>query len=63
MRGPEAVDELDGVSAGGDDVAEVHDDYDVVGQAVGQQLCTLEVPAQAVEVQRFDPQLDPSGVA
>ena len=57
----EAVDELDRVSAGGDDVAEVHDDADVVGQAVGQQLCALEVPAQPVEVQRLGPQLDAVG--
>ncbi len=39
-------------------MAEVHDDSDVgTGKAVGEELCTLSVPAQPVVVQGFGPQL------
>ena len=48
---PEPRDELDRVPAGRDDVAEVHHDPDVVGQAIGQQLGALEVPAQPMQMQ------------
>ena len=55
----EAADELDGVAAGGDDVAEVHHHpHPARRQAVGELLRPLEVPAQPVVVQRLGPQLD-----
>ncbi len=51
MRGREAVDELGRVAAGGDNVAEIHDDCrPCVEQAIGEQLRAFEVPAQSVEV-------------
>ena len=64
MRGPNRLDELHRVAAGGDDVAEVHHDADVVAglvEAARKLLSAFDVEAQPVEVQRFDPQLHAVG--
>ena len=56
--GSEPVDEVHRVATGGDDVAEVHHDADLIGDPARQCLCPLDVEAQTVEVQRLRPQPD-----
>ena len=55
----EAIDEVAGIAAGSDDVAEVHHQlYRGACEPVGELLCAFEIPTQPVEVQRLGPDLD-----
>jgi len=55
----EAIDEVAGIAAGSDDVAEVHHHlYRGACEPVGEFLCAFEIPTEPVEVKGLGPDLD-----